>query len=884
MKRIFYLIIFSLPLTLLGQSEKVFVVTDSTFAEGLSTLANDWHYQKGDDPAWANADFDDSAWPVKSYFNLNMLNEKTAIAEKNEIVWFRKRIKADSSLKEELVIQVIQQGASEIYLDGQLIHKFGTVSSNPDEIKNVDPRGNFLSFPSLNGEEQVLAVRYVNSQYKYARNQRYSNSNGFVQISMTTKRFAKLWQITTITDSTVVDKWSGLYHYWRYQKGDNTAWANPEFDDSSWSQFSRANLNMPDGDQAIANRGDIVWFRKRIKADSSLSKTIVLNIFQYGASEIYLDGKLIHQLGKVSSDLDEVIYHNPSRQVLQLPLIKGKAQVLAVRYINAQHQFPLFADTNGYIRITVSSLSNANSRDVEKNYRIAANIQQENNFYITLGIAILMFIIFTSFYLFFPKEKINGYFALSILFLIFFIIGVIWELDNTGADFWISFSYDANILISSIVLLYCSYRIMPQPIDSVYKTVSFLGLIAIGCLFLDKNAAITWALLLYVAIIRLTVKSWNNNRAASILFMSSSFIGLLYWAIILLRRIGLSQLYLEEYMPFTFMIIPLTLAIYLGYAFGRRSQELRLNLERVQKLSLEKESILSSQNETLEKQVNERTSELNQSLENLKSTQSQLIQSEKMASLGELTAGIAHEIQNPLNFVNNFSEVSAELVEEMNEELEEGNLEDVKEISADLKQNLEKINHHGNRAGDIVKGMLQHSRSSSGAKEPTDINALADEYLRLAYHGLRAKDKSFNATMLTEFDESIEKVNIIPQDIGRVILNLITNAFYTVSSAASAKVGSDYTPTVSVSTKKEDDKILLSVKDNGNGIPEKVLDKIFQPFFTTKPTGQGTGLGLSLSYDIVKAHGGDIKIETVNNEGLDSAEAGSEFIISLPYK
>ncbi|MBK7562019.1 MAG: hypothetical protein IPI68_10945 [Chitinophagaceae bacterium] len=265
----------------------------------------------------------------------------------------------------------------------------------------------------------------------------------------------------------------------------------------------------------------------------------------------------------------------------------------------------------------------------------------------------------------------------------------------------------------------------------------------------------------------------------------------------------------------------------------------------------------------------------------LKATQTQLIQSEKMASLGELTAGIAHEIQNPLNFVNNFSEVSTELVDEMNAEMAKGNLEEAAAIASDLKQNLEKINHHGKRAGDIVKGMLQHSRSSSGVKESTDINALADEYLRLAYHGLRAKDKSFNATMKTDFDASIGNINIIPQDIGRVILNLITNAFYVVDEKKKSGI-TNYEPTVSVSTKKVDDKVLISVKDNGNGIPQKVLDKIFQPFFTTKPTGQGTGLGLSLSYDIIKAHGGELKVETKEGEGLPAGQAGAEFKIILP--
>jgi signal transduction histidine kinase len=262
----------------------------------------------------------------------------------------------------------------------------------------------------------------------------------------------------------------------------------------------------------------------------------------------------------------------------------------------------------------------------------------------------------------------------------------------------------------------------------------------------------------------------------------------------------------------------------------------------------------------------------------LKSTQAQLIQSEKMASFGELTAGIAHEIQNPLNFVNNFSEVSNELIDEMKEEQAAGNWQLATEIADDIKQNLEKINHHGKRAADIVKGMLQHSRTSSGQKEPTDINALADEYLRLAYHGLRAKDKSFNADFKTDFDPTLPKINVIPQDIGRVLLNLINNAFYAVTEQSklfqSSELWKSYQPLVAVSTINLGDKIQISVKDNGPGIPAHIVDKIFQPFFTTKPTGQGTGLGLSLSYDIIKAHGGVLKVETKEGEE-------TEFILIL---
>ena len=300
-------------------------------------------------------------------------------------------------------------------------------------------------------------------------------------------------------------------------------------------------------------------------------------------------------------------------------------------------------------------------------------------------------------------------------------------------------------------------------------------------------------------------------------------------------------------------------------------------LDRTEKVKRTTAILLEETIEELEqkrKAIEETNAALTKSLDELKAAQTQLIQSEKMASLGELTAGIAHEIQNPLNFVNNFSEVSKELLDEMKEELDNGNIEDAKEIANDVINNLEKINHHGKRADGIVKGMLQHSRSSSGQKEPTDINVLADEYLRLAYHGLRAKEKSFNATLKTEYDESIGKIDLIPQDIGRVILNLITNAFYVVDEKKKAGL-ENYEPTVSVSTKKLKDVVEIKVSDNGNGIPQKILDKIFQPFFTTKPTGQGTGLGLSLAYDIVKAHGGELKVETKEGEG-------SEFVIQIP--
>ena len=293
------------------------------------------------------------------------------------------------------------------------------------------------------------------------------------------------------------------------------------------------------------------------------------------------------------------------------------------------------------------------------------------------------------------------------------------------------------------------------------------------------------------------------------------------------------------------------------------------------------------ENERLEKLVTERTTQLNQSIEELKNAQAQLIHAEKMASLGELTAGIAHEIQNPLNFVNNFSDVSVELIEEVQEELQNGEVEEAISILKDLKENLSKVTHHGQRASGIVRSMLDHSRTGSGEQVETDINEMCDEYLRLAYHGMRAKNQGFNAELITTFDESLPKIHIIPQDMGRVLLNLINNALQALSSylpskdlskgGALAKEGEDYSPKLEVSTKSKDDKVIITISDNGPGIPDDIKDKIFQPFFTTKPTGQGTGLGLSLSYDIVKAHGGEIEIRK-------SDEWNTTIVVSIPIK
>jgi signal transduction histidine kinase len=338
---------------------------------------------------------------------------------------------------------------------------------------------------------------------------------------------------------------------------------------------------------------------------------------------------------------------------------------------------------------------------------------------------------------------------------------------------------------------------------------------------------------------------------------------------------GVSNIWYDLFSNISQLALPISITLTLALEFSHVSRQLSARLKEVEILSKktieqekEKRDILAKQNEQLELSVRDRTAELQRSIENLKSTQAQLIQSEKMASLGQLTAGIAHEIQNPLNFVNNFSEINVELSSEILEAAAKGDMEEVMALATDVKSNQEKIREHGKRADSIVKGMLQHSRSSTGVKEPTDLAALADEYLRLAYHGMRARDKSFNVSIKTDFDPALPHVPVVAQDIGRVLLNLFNNAFYAVNERKKIE-GDGYEPEVVVHCGRADSTttIKISVQDNGPGIPESIKDKIFQPFFTTKPTGQGTGLGLSLSYDIVKAHGGAMEASSKEGEG-----------------
>jgi two-component system, NtrC family, sensor kinase len=669
---------------------------------------------------------------------------------------------------------------------------------------------------------------------------------------------------------------------WKFQAGDNPGYAKPGFDDNKWKSINPAVdiLRLPQVHHGI------IWFRLHMFLDSSVrKKQLSLFIEQSGASEIYFNGNLIHAFGVLDTVQRKVKAYDPVGAPFPLPVANDGQQVLAIRYaVQPGINYKTIFSSHNYVEhITIHYTENAN-----RLYRLVLLIVFGSSFSL-LGVFFILAVLHFSFFLFYRSKKANLYFGFfALLTTGGFIMNVISFNIHWVEDKFRFFYLGACFMQTGVLFLLASiYQHLGQKMGVWFSILVAIGMVIIVCIALpgywgwEISAGYT-VYIINLDIARISFMAVKKKQRGARIMAIGSACFVASWIIFATAgNPGSIDLLTVISFDTAFLWIPIATSVYLGLDFAYTNRLLQVKLTEVNELSektiaqeREKQQILSSQKETLEQQVSQRTAQLKQSIENLKSTQAQLIQSEKMASLGELTAGIAHEIQNPLNFVNNFAEVSNEMIDEMKQQLATGHMQQANEIADDLKQNLDKINQHGKRADAIVKGMLQHSRISSGQKELTDVNALCDEYLRLAYHGLRAKDKSFNVKIETDFDPSIGKIDIVPRDIGRVILNLINNAFYAVGEKARLRAAS-YEPRVVVATKKLDGKVEITVTDNGDGIPKTITGKIFQPFFTTKPTGQGTGLGLSLAYDIVKAHGGEIKVET--NEG-----EGSEFAIQLP--
>lgn len=665
---------------------------------------------------------------------------------------------------------------------------------------------------------------------------------------------------------------------WIFKEGNDTAWAKKDIEVNGWKRFRPVEFSAKQADKTGRAAG---WFRIKIKLDASLGDIpLGIDLSTWVASDIYINGELKTSSGNTGQNgkpyqppaslhsHPKPVYLYPGNEYLIAMYVVDYLAPLPPRRLKSENRW----DTH-LINITGPNYFSTVIKTIVK-----------WNSYTTLWFSVCAILSLLFWLLAYqnPNEKnlrliaaCTSFFALNMLFLSVRQFG-----DNISYTKAMVCTYLSGLFFTLYTLLMplILAKIFKRKITRVLKiflVVYFV--ISIAGLFLADDIwditalfALVTVCIYYIISSRKTMKGPSRAIAAGLLLS-------LLWALLFFFLVAKYQSPLFPYSPLIvtamYLSFPLSLLVYVAMRFKEIMNEVRQNAEQVVRLSEEKKEQALKQRKLLEEEVARQTVELRNSLENLKLTQSQLIQSEKMASLGELTAGIAHEIQNPLNFVNNFSDVNRELTAELEQEIDKGNYTDAKAIAKDIRDNEEKINHHGKRADAIVKGMLQHSRSSSGQKEPTDINALCDEYLRLAFHGLRAKDKSFNAKFETHLDETVGKINVMPQDIGRVVLNLINNAFYAVSERK--KNGeTDYEPMVIVTTKKEGEKVLIGIKDNGTGIPQKVLDKIFQPFFTTKPTGQGTGLGLSLSYDIVKAHGGELKVETREGEG-------TEFTINL---
>ena len=676
---------------------------------------------------------------------------------------------------------------------------------------------------------------------------------------------------------------------WRYHAGDDPAWARPDFDDSAWDTL---NPTRPRRELLAALGAGISWLRLRVRLGDSLrQRALLLNTNGSGAWEIYLDGQLLGRDGTLHPDPAQVQVNASTTEPLELPATGRAAHVLAVRF--AAWRSPLLQKN-----IDASPQFSARLLSATQLRKDTAEQAEIRPIFLVVGSVVgLLLLLHLAFFYYNPARRANLYFAcytgtLSLAALNLYFSPSLHFSSPIGAAIF-ALLVHLTLIVSGLWAARALYSLFGFRPGWLYAGLCVGGGGLFACVaFGFVNAGKYSFLVLLLAIVlataeqlRLTGRALRQRRRGGWIIAAGFGLALLaVFGLIALQvsKVSTSPLVGALTFPFIFLPPALAISLFLAREFALDAELLLVKLGEVERLSAqtlaqeqEKQALLAQQNEMLETQVQQRTDALQRSLTELRATQTQLIQKEKMASLGELTAGIAHEIQNPLNFVNNFSEVSAELMAELEEAQAAGDGEEVSALAADVRQNLTKINQHGQRASGIVKGMLEHSRASTGERAPTDLNALCDEYLRLAYHGLRAKDKTFNATLETDFAPDLPLVEGVGADLGRVLLNLFTNAFYAVQQRQLAGE-SGYAPTVSVSTRGVGQQVEIRVSDNGTGMSEAVQTKIFQPFFTTKPTGEGTGLGLSLSYDIItKGHGGTLTVESYSG-------TGTKFLITLP--
>ncbi len=676
-----------------------------------------------------------------------------------------------------------------------------------------------------------------------------------------------------------------LHDGWRFSDKDSLAFADSSFDDSRW-EIRGSEMRLSTYPRPSFN--GIGWFRLQFIADTSIVNTpLVFTITHLGASEIYLNGQLIRSFGKIDG-ADSSTYYDPQEIPSLITIPAAGENVFSIRYANykAQQNFSTKKVAFGGFRMALG-LADQEIQEVYFRSTILSLVL------VTLGVIFITLSLFHFLmFLFYRAARYNLSFSIFMFCLAAEIfIGYVSFYSHDPA-FEVSWRFHIVTLLCAAGLSLSGFihELFINKKGIRFRLLSLLGGAAIVFHYMSipfSNVVIIG----FIAIVSIealfTVISAMIKKVKGVWIIGT---GIIFSSVFLLTMIVLASLEVFVLLndstlggrvlifisALAVLSIPISMSVYLGWKVSAMNKDLSIQLEQVKVLSeknveqeREKKRLLENRKDELEKEVAERTVEL-------KASQQQLIQQEKLASLGQLTAGIAHEIKNPLNFVTNFADLSAELIGELESE---HSPEERKQILSDLKKNFEKITHHGKRADSIVKNMLDHSRGSKGEQQLTDINQLSSEFFDLAYHGMRATVADFNCEMKRDLGQGLPSINVVAQDISRVLLNLFNNAFYAVMEKSN-KNDRDilkYNPEVSLTTLLSNDRVVLKIRDNGNGIPTELKEKIFNPFFTTKPTGKGTGLGLSLSYDIVKAHGGEISVESNQDEF-------TEFIIALPLQ
>jgi two-component system NtrC family sensor kinase len=662
--------------------------------------------------------------------------------------------------------------------------------------------------------------------------------------------------------------------FWFFKEGNDTSWARKDINMTGWKASRPAELSAKYADKNGRVEG---WFRAKIRLDNVYdTQRLGILYFSYGAVDIYIDGKPVASYGNTGANGKP--YAETANQGTQIPgpviMKEGVEYTIALHFVDYLSPFPpkhlKSNDANPDLTLCLTDA-------VVKKTLLPTLLRDHLYFNAWWWVCAVLTLLFWMLYIQNTSDKTLRLIAICATFFAVATGSIL--LQNT-----VNQSSTGNFIILgamglSLELIFVT---VPLIIANIFKRrvslvlkVFLILLIVFAFISVFLPATQLWLNIAdaipLITCIYYIVTSWKQLRGALWSVVVGLLVSLLSFLLLIATLYLFKSVSNETILYFNTALLlsfPISLLGYVATRFKEIIKEVQQNAAQVVRLSEEKKEEALNRQRLLQEEVDRQTAEI-------RANQTRLIQSEKMASLGELTAGIAHEIQNPLNFVNNFSEVSTELLEELKQEAKEGHTEDVIEIADSLSQNLEKITHHGKRADAIVKGMLQHSQTGSGAKELININTLADEYMRLSYHGLRAKDKSFNADLVTHYDEHLPKINAIPQDMGRVMLNLFNNAFYAVNQKQKTAVA-DYKPEITVTTSTQNSQVIIKVKDNGIGIPDSIKEKIMQPFFTTKPPGEGTGLGLSLTYDmVVKGHGGSINVNTKEGEF-------TEFIISLP--